>query len=688
MGEQKAKQKVGIMNIRNKIFLCFIIPIVCMMIVGVVSYRKASDGMSSQFEETAGQTVNMGVEYMDLICSNIETTASRYVVDTDFESYVLGMPGKSSIEKSQYYSSMRLGLMSVQSSDDHINNIHLVTKDVSPMITTAVSEKLDGVYEEYIDHLKEETGLESSFPKWITAHPYLDEVLSLKPNETFITYQTQDNSKFAYIIIDVKKESLADILDNVNFGSGSYVAILNGDGDEIVKECGTDAFLANDIFSTESFYTDAVSGSELSGNKTVTYNNEEYLYIYQKSEKTGLMLCALIPNSTIVGQAEDIKGVTLVLVIVAAVFSLIIGSLIATGIQNNMKRISKKLDEVAKGNLSVSVEAKGKDEFQSLARSATNMVENNKNLVVKLSGTATDLEDSAKSVNDASNDISNCSTEITQAIDEISKGVDRQSEHALECVNITNNLSEKIKNITTDVSEIEDLVRDTETLIRKGTEIVGNLAERANETSALTGKVGDNITKLEAESESINEFVDTIGAIAKKTNLLSLNASIEAARAGEAGKGFAVVADEIRVLADNSAKASAEIGNRVRNINAKTGESVSAAEDAAEMVSKQQEAVDDVIAVFDQINDQMKTLVGALSKISDSAMAADAQRKETVDAVDNISAIIEQTAASSSLVRNMTGNLLNSVDRLGATADSLDENMNGLKNEIAAFTVE
>ena len=688
MGEQKAKQKVGIMNIRNKIFLCFIIPIVCMMIVGVVSYRKASDGMSSQFEETAGQTVNMGVEYMDLICSNIETTASRYVVDTDFESYVLGMPGKSSIEKSQYYSSMRLGLMSVQSSDDHINNIHLVTKDVSPMITTAVSEKLDGVYEEYIDHLKEETGLESSFPKWITAHPYLDEVLSLKPNETFITYQTQDNSKFAYIIIDVKKESLADILDNVNFGSGSYVAILNGDGDEIVKECGTDAFLANDIFSTESFYTDAVSGSELSGNKTVTYNNEEYLYIYQKSEKTGLMLCALIPNSTIVGQAEDIKGVTLVLVIVAAVFSLIIGSLIATGIQNNMKRISKKLDEVAKGNLSVSVEAKGKDEFQSLARSATNMVENNKNLVVKLSGTATDLEDSAKSVNDASNDISNCSTEITQAIDEISKGVDRQSEHALECVNITNNLSEKIKNITTDVSEIEDLVRDTETLIRKGTEIVGNLAERANETSTLTGKVGDNITKLEAESESINEFVDTIGAIAKKTNLLSLNASIEAARAGEAGKGFAVVADEIRVLADNSAKASAEIGNRVRNINAKTGESVSAAEDAAEMVSKQQEAVDDVIAVFDQINDQMKTLVGALSKISDSAMAADAQRKETVDAVDNISAIIEQTAASSSLVRNMTGNLLNSVDRLGATADSLDENMNGLKNEIAAFTVE
>ena len=688
MGEQKTKQKVGIMNIRNKIFLCFIIPIVCMVIVGVASYRKASDGMSSQFEETAGQTVNMGVEYMDLICSNIETTASRYVVDTDFESYVLGMPGKSSIEKSQYYSSMRLGLMSVQSSDDHINNIHLVTKDVSPMITTAVSEKIDGVYDEYINHLKEETGLESSFPKWITAHPYLDEVLSLKPDETFITYQTQDSSKFAYIIIDVKKESLADILDNVNFGSGSYVAILNESGDEIVKECGTDAFLTDDLFSNESFYTDAVSGSELSGNKTVTYNNEEYLYIYQKSEKTGLMLCALIPNSTIVGQAEDIKGLTLVLVIVAAVFSLIIGSLIATGIQNNMKRISKKLDEVAKGNLSVSVEAKGKDEFQSLARSATNMVANNKNLVVKLSGTATDLEDSAKSVNDASNDISNCSTEITQAIDEISKGVDRQSEHALECVNITNNLSEKIKNITTDVSEIEDLVKDTEALIRKGTEIVGNLAERANETSALTGKVGDNITKLEAESESINEFVDTIGAIAKKTNLLSLNASIEAARAGEAGKGFAVVADEIRVLADNSAKASSEIGNRVRNINSKTGESVSAAEDAAEMVSKQQEAVDDVIAVFDQINEQMKTLVGALSKISDSAMAADAQRKETVDAVDNISAIIEQTAASSSLVRDMTGNLLNSVDRLGATADSLDENMNGLKNEIAAFTVE
>ena len=98
--------------------------------------------------------------------------------------------------------------------------------------------------------------------------------------------------------------------------------------------------------------------------------------------------------------------------------------------------------------------------------------------------------------------------------------------------------------------------------------------------------------------------------------------------------------------------------------------------------------INEVIEVFNRIKGKMQELLSALEKISESAPAADDQRKETVDAVDNISSIIEETAASSSLVRNMTDNLMESVDRLGQTADSLDENMKGLQKEISAFTVE
>lgn len=584
--------------------------------------------------------------------------------------------------------------MAAQKANPFIENIHFVTKAGIPIISTATtSTEYDGIYNEYYDDMIAISEDGRTPPKWVDEHARLTEHMGLKMEDYFISYQMPTTSKFAYIVIDIRESAVRDILLDMDLGNGSVVGFVTNTGKELVQENleeGEESHLnaQEPVFTDEEFYINSLASEELSGAKDVIFQGKNYLYLFTKSEISNMMLCALIPLEVVTGQAETIKTVTISLVIIATIIAAFIGLLITFGIQKNMKTISRKLNEVAEGNLTVQVNAQSRDEFQGLAKTANNMIANNKKLVTKLSGTVKQLETSAGNVNTASEDISNYSGDITRAIDEISEGMDKQAEHAQECVVKTSVLSDKIKDISQMVEAVKGLVDQTERMIEQGTKIVQVLSERAQETSNITARVGDSIATLKTESETINGFVQTISDISEQTNLLSLNASIEAARAGEAGRGFAVVAEEIRKLADDSSRAAGEISRNVQNISAQTASSVASAKEAENMVALQTKAVSEVIQVFEDMSKQMTGLFENLKEIANSTEAANKDRDDTLDAVENISAIIEETASGSALVREMANQLLNSVDKLSETANALDEDMQGLKTEISVFKID
>ena len=357
------------------------------------------------------------------------------------------------------------------------------------------------------------------------------------------------------------------------------------------------------------------------------------------------------------GQADDIRNVTIAVVLIACVVAVLIGIIISTGIQKNMKRISGRLEEVAEGNLTTKVSVKGHDEFNNLAVVANHMINNNKKLVQKVSGATDTLESSAQEVRQASNVMKDYSVNIIQAIDEINDGITKQSEHAEECVRKTDTLSEEIQNVSSIAGQVEGLVSEAENMINHGMQMVQTLGERATKTTDVTIKVETSIEELKKESEIINEFVETITDISEQTNLLSLNASIEAARAGEAGRGFAVVAEEIRKLADHSAEAAGEIQNNVTHITDQTVNSVENAKQARDMVALQTEAVQEVVGVFDDMNQCMQKLFDALKEIVSSTEQADKEREDTLAAVKNISDIIAETAEGTKLDENFKNDM-------------------------------
>lgn len=690
--EKKPKVHIQLFSIRNKIFVCFLVPIVFIVIVGTVAYQRAAAGLSEEFQESTIQTINMATEYIDMSNSFIETEAMKYAFG-DLNKYYLDTISDKFV-KADLVKSTKSAMNSAQGANALISNIHLVTQSKVAMLSTVANDvaTLDrmGILEDYTEQMPKDG---KRIKAWVDKHTLLDEYLSLREDDYILSYHMMSENKKACVVIDVKKSAIYDFLSGLDLGTGSIIGFVTESGREIICENlpeGAKSTLqeGEQVFFGQEFFTPINEEDNVSGAQEVSFNGKDYLFIYSRSVNNHATITALVPLEVIVGKAESIKNLTVTLVILAILIACVVGFVITAGIQKNMKRISKVLGEVAKGNLTVQVKTKSKDEFKALAESTADMIQKNKNLLSKVGDATKQLEDSAREVQAASEVINNYSSDISQAVGGINTGMARQSDYAQECVERTGSLSDEIQEVSKTVVRVEDLVGETEQMIGRGMSMVQALGERARETTDITVKVGRSIELLREESEIINKFVGTITEISEQTNLLSLNASIEAARAGEAGRGFGVVAEEIRKLADDSARAAGEIKSNVVNISKQTQNSVESAKAAEEMVALQGQVVQEVVDVFKEMSHHMTQLVDGLKEIITSTERADAERGQTLQSVENISVIIDDTAKSATTVNEVISKLMESVENLNCISAALDENMVGLKTEISAFKTE
>ncbi len=193
------------------------------------------------------------------------------------------------------------------------------------------------------------------------------------------------------------------------------------------------------------------------------------------------------------------------------------------------------------------------------------------------------------------------------------------------------------------------------------------------------------INQLSAHSRNIGLILSSINDIAQETNLLSLNASIEAARAGSAGKGFSVVANQIRKLADQCLTSAGEISDIVNEITVATKKAVKTAESAEEIVEEQVEAVADTAQSFQELKLRIEKLSENLESIQSSSKDMEVSGSSTLKAMENISAILEETLASVTSVATGTDKQSEALTSLNDASSQLVERADHLGSAISKF---
>lgn len=678
----------SLFSIRNKLIIGFMVPILFLIIIGVMSYNKARDGLGDRFSDSTIQTIQLVMKNIDSGFTNVKVAGATFVSNYDLKKTFLGMYKEDAVEEARKLTQFRNDLMRYQVTNDLISQMHILPKTDYRILSSSSQNVTYGDLEEY---RKDTMKLTGTFDNWIDMHEWLDDKLGLDHSKYIMAYQVMTESDLSVVVVDIASEEVMNLLHMTDFGEGSIVGFITPGGRELIYS-QNDKLKLNDetsVFFERDFYQQAIaSGKTIDCYENIRYLGKNYLYFYCISEQTGAMVCALVPFNTIIHQAQSIKILSIIMVIVAVAVVLGIAILIVMGIQNNMKRLSAGFGEVADGDLTVQVKVSGKDEFRVLADSANHMVDNTKKLVGKVGNATTHLEESAQQVQDASETISGYSNDISGVVEGINLDMENQASHARECVERTQILSQEIQEMSRIIEEMEGRIHGTEKMIDNGVDKAQILGDHAKQTTTITMEVGQSIEMLKQETTVINKFVDMIEEISTQTNLLSLNASIEAARAGEAGRGFAVVAMEIRKLAEDSAVAAGEIKSNVGIIVGRARESVDRAEKARDTVLAQMEVVEQVIGIFKEMNGQMANLTFSIREVMDHAKQTDAERERTVQSVENISAIIGDTAENANAVSEAVERLMSSVDNLNTVSKVLDENMKELKMEIGSFRTE
>lgn len=424
------------------------------------------------------------------------------------------------------------------------------------------------------------------------------------------------------------KKTLLDEAAKMKFFETGYIIIFNSDG-TCVYHPKTEYIGTKELYQKYDFAQKAIH------QKTGVFN-----YEFGGASKTGALaynqdldwiMWSAAPFDEVQADAIKMKiGLYIFLVIVIIALAMV-GLAISNRLASKANMVVERMRDIAQGegDLTVRLPVLSTDEFGDLAHWFNEFMLKLEGVINKVKSATSRVANETTSVATIALDISKSTQEQASAIEEVAATIEQMS------------------------SSIKHNAENAQAGLVKTKLTV----DAANNNATMAQSLSMAMDEISNASQKIGDIITTVNEVAFQTNLLALNAAVEAARAGEHGKGFAVVAEEVRALAQRSAEASKQIRSLIEDTVGK----IKAGDDIAK---KTEESLHGIASHIEE-----------LATTIDEIAAASAEQSVGVDELNRaISQIDSSTQLNAATVSD-----------LSTTADSLNNEANGLAAEIGVF---